>query len=166
MKSPTWSPSGFGRGSRRMHVIFPERRRERRYMTLKTAGITGIGLIVAFLLLSVWSAFRPHSGASGNLFQSPAQASDSTSVGHEPIVVSEGSIEDHPGTDSVLLDAGALDQLRPAAAPPAQPVPSTTAEQVNFEHRTSQLGKGQRITISGGSEGVQVRAEPIPVHEP
>jgi len=162
MMSPTRSASGSGRESYRMKVIFPERRRERRYVTLKNAAIAGIAVVVAFLLLSAWSAFRPHSGASGNLFQSGVRSSDSTSDRHDPTIVNEGSIYDHPGTDSRLLDPGAQDQLRAAAAGSEAQAPSTAAEQRNFEHRTSQLGKGQRITISGGSECVQVNAEPMP----
>ena len=94
-----------------MKVIFPERRRERRYVTLKNAAIAGIAVVVAFLLLSAWSAFRPHSGASGNLFQSRGRLSDSTSDRHDPTIVSEGSIYDHPGTDSRLLDPGAQDPV-------------------------------------------------------
>ena len=160
----TRSASGCGRESRRMKVIFPERRRARRYVTLKNAGIAGIAVVVAFLLLSVWAAFRPHSAASSNLISSRQQPSDSISIRHDPMVVNEGSIRDHPGTDSLLLDAGAVDQQR-AAASAAQAL-STALEQTNFEHRTSQLGKGQRITISGGSEGVQVHAEPMPAATP
>jgi hypothetical protein len=157
------SASGSHRGSHRMMVIFPERRNERRYMTLKNAGLAGIALVVVFILMSLWSAFRPHSGGSSNLLLSRVQSSDSPSVRHDPTIVDEGSIYDHPGADSLLLDPGALDQLRAAAPAAAAQAPSSAVEQGNFEHRTSQLGKGQRITISGGSEGVQVHAEPMPV---
>jgi len=162
MMSPIRSASGSGRESYRMKVIFPQRRRKRRYVTLKNAGFAGIAVVVAFLLLSAWSAFRPHSGASSNLFQSVVRSSDSKLDRHDPTIVNEGSIYDHPGTDSRLLDPGAQDQLRAAAPASAAQAPSTAVEQRNFEHRTSQLGKGQRITISGGSEGVQVHAEPTP----
>ncbi|MDQ6800460.1 MAG: hypothetical protein M3041_06435 [Acidobacteriota bacterium] len=152
-----------------MHVILPERRSKRRYVTLKNAGIVGIAVVIAFLLLSVWSAFRPHSGATGNLFTAPAQSSESASTRNDPMVVTEGSSADHPGTDPVLLDPGAQDQLRPApplSAPPA-PAPPTAVEQTTgFEHRTSQLGKGKRVTISGGTEGVQVHTETTPPQKP
>jgi hypothetical protein len=114
------------RESYRMQVIFPERRQKKRYVTMRNAGIAGIALVVAFLALSAWSAFRPHSGVSGGLLQSPAGASDPTSIGHDPIVVSEGSIYDHPGTkDSILLDPQTQDQLRAPSAPPAAPAPAT-----------------------------------------
>jgi hypothetical protein len=144
-----------------MKVILPERRRAKRYLTLKNAGIAGIGLVVAFLLLSVWSAF-PHSAASGILFPFRGHSSDSATIRHDPMIVYEASIDYHPRADSLLLDAAALDELRAAAPAFAAQAPSTAREQTNFEHRTSQLGKGQRITISGGSEGVQVHAEPLP----
>jgi len=146
----------------RMKVIYPERLRERRYVTLKSAGIAGLGLVVAFLLLSVWSAYRPHSAASDNSIFSRVQTFDSTSTRPDTMVVNEGWINDHPGTDSLLLDAEAVDQQRAAAF--AAQAPST--EETNFEHRTSQLGKGQRITISGGSEAVQLHAEPMPAAVP
>jgi hypothetical protein len=160
MRSPT-------RESHRMQVMYPERRSQRRYVTLKNAGIAGIVLVVGFLVLSAWSAFRPNSNASGNLFRIRVPPSDATTLRPDPIVIHEGSTNDQPGTNAVLLDPRAQDQLRPATAPPpATPAPSTTAEQMNFEHRTSQLGKGKRITISGGSEGVQVHAEPPPTSPP
>ena len=152
------------RESRRMQVMYPERRRERRYVTLKNAGIAGIVVVVTFLALTAWSALRPNSNASGNLFRPRVQSSDSTNTRRASIVIPEGSTDDHRGTNAVLLDAGALDQLRPASPPPAVPATSpTTAEEMNFEHRTSQLGKGLRITISGGgAEGVQIHAQAMP----
>ena len=156
--------SGAGRDSHRMKVIYPERRRERRYVTLKSAGIAGLSLVVAFLLLSVWSAYRPHSAISENSISSRVQTSDSTSTRPDPMVVNEGWIDDHPGTDSLLLDAAAVDRQQAAAS--AALAPSTAVEETNFEHRTSQLGKGQRITISGGSEAVQLRVEPLPAAAP
>lgn len=154
MKSPT-------RESRRSQVMYPERRSNRRYVTLKNAAIAGIVLVVLFLGLSAWSAFRPDSNASGDLFRPRTPAPDSIATRRDPIVVREGAAYNRPETNPVLLDRGALDGLQgPAVPPPATPAPSITAEEMNFEHRTSQLGKGKRITISGGTEGVQVRAEP------
>ena len=114
------------RDSYRMQIILPERRQKKRYVTMRNAGIAGIALVVAFLALSAWSAFRPNSGASSNLLQPPAGVSDSTSIGHDPIVVSEGSVNDYPGTkDSILLDPRAQDRLRAPSAPPAAPAPAT-----------------------------------------
>jgi hypothetical protein len=160
MKNPT-------RQSHRLQVMYPERRRERRYVTLKNAAIAGIIVVVVFLGVSAWSAFRPNSNASGNLFRPRTPASDSIASRRDPIVVREGSTNATPETNAVLLEPGALDRLRPAAPlPPATRAPSTTAEEMNFEHRTSQLGKGKRITISGGSEGIQVHAEPQPTSPP
>jgi hypothetical protein len=156
--------SGCGRDSHRMKVIYPERRRERRYVTLKSAGIAGVAVVVAFLLLSVWSAYRPDSAASENSISSHVQTSDLTSTRPDPMVVNEGWIDDHPGTDSLLLDAGAVSQQQAAAF--AAQAPQAAVEETNFEHRTSQLGKGQRITISGGSEAVQLHAEPMPTAAP
>jgi hypothetical protein len=144
-----------------MQVIFPERRRAKRYLTLKNAGIAAIVPVVAFLLLSVWPAF-PHSAVSGMLFPLRGHSSDSATIRHDPMIVYEGSIDHHSRPDSLLLDAAALDELRATPAVAAQ-APSTALEQTTFAPRTSQLGKGQRITISGGSEGVQVHAEPMPV---
>ena len=143
-------------------MILPERRRKRRYVTLKNAGLAGIALVVVFILLSLWSEFHPHSGLSGNLFQSRVQSSDERSAPHDLTIVDEGPSDGRPGADSLLLDPRAQDQLRAAAEGGAASASSTAVEQRNFEHRTSQPGKGQRITISGGSEGVQVHAEPMP----
>lgn len=155
--------SASGRQSYRSQVIYPERRQRRRYLTLKNAGIAGIAMVVAVLLLSVWSAFRPHSASLSTLFSSGAPSSDSAAVRHDPMIVSEGSTYDHPGTDSSLLDADAQAKLR---APVPEPLTTTTVGQTTFEQPASQLGKGQRITISGGSEGVQVHTEPLPAAAP
>ncbi|HSP14788.1 MAG TPA: hypothetical protein VLV78_08550 [Thermoanaerobaculia bacterium] len=139
------------RDSHRMNIIWPERRRARRYLTLKNAGLAGAGLIALSIVLSLWSQFRPHSGASGDLMQSAVRVRpyDSKPARHDLTIVDEGPITRQSETDSLPLDQGAEDQV-PAL------------EQTSLEHRTSQLGKGQRITISGGSEGVQLHAEPMP----
>jgi hypothetical protein len=159
MKSPS-------RESRRLQVMYPERRSNRRYVTLKNAAIAGIVLVVLFLGLSAWSAFRPNSNESGNLFRPQTPPLKSIATRRDLIVVREGSA-DNRQTSGILLGAGALDRLRaPAVPPPAAPALSITAAETNFEHRTSQLGKGKRITISGGSEGVQVHAEPQPTSPP
>ena len=147
-----------GRESYRLQVIYPERRRRRRFLTLKNAGIAGIFMIVAVVLLEVWSAFRPHSASLSNLFSSAAPLSEA-SVRHDPMIVTEGSIYDHPGTDASLLDEDAQAKLR---APVPEPSSATAAGQTAFQLPASQLGKGQRITISGGSDGVQVHKEPLP----
>jgi hypothetical protein len=147
-----------------MHFIWPERRRRRRYLTLKNAGLAVIVLIVAFILSSFWSEFRPHSRVSGDLLFEPRvqlHPPDSTPARHDLTIVDEGPIYGQASPDSLLLDQAAQDQLRAAAAGPAATA-SAAVEQANFEPRTSQLGKGRRITISGGSQGVQLHAEPMP----
>ena len=149
------------RGARRMTLILPERRRKRRYVTLKNAGIAAVAVVVAFLLLSVWSAARPDAAASRSLLSSRVQSHDSMPIGHDPMTVSEGPVDDHPGYNPRLLDARALDQLQaPTPSAPAQQ-PSAATAQTTFEPLTSHLGKGQRITISGGINGVQIHAEPM-----
>lgn len=142
-------------------MIFPERRHSRRYLTLKNAGITGIALVVAFMLLSIWSALRPaHSGASGSLLESRVLSSRSPSARRDPVtIVQEGSIYDHPGTDSFLIDPRTTHAVDASIAASASL--TAAAEQKNFEHRESKLGKGQRITISGGTEGVQMHVETV-----
>jgi hypothetical protein len=144
-----------------MSMIFPERRHRRRYLTLKNAAITGIALVVAFILLSIWSQLRPaHSAASGNLFESGVPSSESLSVHRGPVaIVQEGSIDDHPGTDSILIDARTTRAADVSIATPSTPA----AGQKDFERRESQSGTGQRMTISGGTEGVQrVKTAPAP----
>jgi hypothetical protein len=140
-----------------MTMIFPERRRSRRYLTLKNAAITGIALVAAFILLSIWSQWRPaHSGASGNLFEPRVLSSDSPSAHRARVaIVHEGSIDDHPGADSILLDA----RTTLAADVSTAPTSTSSALQEAFEHRESQLGKGQRIMISQGTDGVQMQVE-------
>ena len=144
-----------------MDVILPERRHGRRYLTLRTAGIVGATCVVVFLLLSIWAEFRPHSGTPRNAFESRAQPVDSSPARHDAMIVEEAPIDPQRKAEPNLLDSTAQDQLRAAAMQSAASEPSSGEEEKNFEHRPSQLGHGQRITISGGREGLQIRAEPI-----
>jgi hypothetical protein len=133
-----------------MSMILPERRYRRRYLTLKNAAITGIALVVAFILLSIWSQLRPaHSAASGNLFESGVVSSESPSVHHGPVaIVQEGSIDGHLGTDSILIDAG-----------------TTHAADVSIATSSTPAARQKKMTISGATEGVQmhVKTAPAPV---
>lgn len=130
-------------------------------MTLKNAGIAAAVLIVAFGLLSVWSARRPHSRGANNTFSRVEPLSESAPVRPEPMIVHEGWVGRDSGTGS-LLDGNVPPELQPPAPPPSV----TATERTDFEPRTSKLGKGQRITISGGSEGLEVHSEPMPIKTP
>jgi hypothetical protein len=129
------------------HMIIPERRARTRVLTLKNVVRTAIGLVVAFILLSFWSAWRPaHSGTS--LFEPRAASSEPPAVPGEPLpVVSEGSVHDYPDAQLIVHDA---------PLPPAPPV----ARENTVEPRESPLGTGRKIVISGGREGVYLNVEP------
>ena len=131
--------------------VFPERRRRTRWLTLKNAARAAIALIAAFLLLSIWSEFRP--AHSGNPLLQGRAAPEAQAVAREPFeVVREGSPRSYPVAGAIGNDASA----------PVRPTP----ERQRIEPRESQLGKGKRIVISGGSEGVQVHVEPPPPVKP
>ena len=133
------------------HMIIPERRRRTRWLTLKNVVRAAVVFVVAFILLSLWSEFRPaHSGAG--LERPPALPVDSPSVAREPVpVIQEGSTNEVPPADSLGLPA-------PSPPPARKPVPEPPPR----------LGDGQRIMISGGSEGVQLHVDttPAPVKKP
>jgi len=126
-------------------TFYPERRHGVRWLTLKNAARAAIMLVVAFFLLSIWSAFRPaHSGNS--VLQSREAAPDLPAVAPEPYdVVREGSTRSYPTAAVIGTDTTT------AARPPAPPV-----QQKPLEPQESPLGKGKRIVISGGAEGVQL----------
>jgi len=146
------------RASFRMEVTLPERRRAKRYLTLKNGAIAGAALVVMVVLPSLWSEFRPDSSGSGYLFPSGAQSTEATPPRQDAAIVVEGPSNGYTSrSDSMLLDPAVKDQLRAVAQAPA-----TAVDQASFEHRTSQLGKGNRILISGGPEGVHMHAQPIP----
>ena len=131
------------------HMIIPERRAGTRVLTLKNAARAAIVLIVAFTLLSLWSAWRPaHSGTS--LLDPRAASSEPPAAADEPLpVVSEGSVRDYPDAQLIVPDA---------PLPPAPPV----ARENTVEPRQSPLGTGRKIVISGGREGVYLNVEPPP----
>lgn len=126
----------------------PERRRGRRYLTLKNAAFAVIAIVVAFILLSIWPA---RSRPSGGLLESPAQSFESPSRGEPVTIVHEGSVARQPEMRPVLVDVPHV----PFAVTSMPAVPET-----NFEPRESQMGEGKQITISGGPEGVAMNVEP------
>ena len=132
-------------------MFIPERRRGRRYLTLRNTARGAIMLVVAYVLLSLWAAFRPaHSGTS--LWPEGPASSTSPPVPREPFpVVREGSSGDYP-------PAGPIQILNESPAVPPVPPPP---RQKTIEPREPQprLGNGQRIVITGGSEGVRVHVE-------
>jgi hypothetical protein len=129
----------------------PERRRGMRFLTWKNAARAAVVIVAAYLLLSVWSALRPaHSGPS--LFGRDSTSTEAIPVRAPYEVVHEGETR---GSPNARLDAP---DTPTAPVTPAPPV----ARQKDIEPRPSPLGKGQRITISGGSEGVHMRVEPPP----
>ena len=131
-----------------MNMLLPERRHRRRTLTLKNAAITGIALVVAFILLSISSRVRQaHSAASGHLLESRVPSSESPSVHHGPVaIVQEGSVFDHQGTDSILIDAG-----------------TTRAAGVSGATTSSRPAVRQKkMTIPGGTEGVQMHVKTAP----
>ncbi|HYU26201.1 MAG TPA: hypothetical protein VEO74_13425 [Thermoanaerobaculia bacterium] len=129
------------------HMIIPERRAGTRVLTLKNVVRTAIGLVVAFILLSFWSAWRPaHSGTS--LFEPRAASSEPSAVPGESLpVVIEGPVHDYPDAQLIVHNA----------PPPAPPVARETREPAK-----SPLGTGQKIVITGGSEGVHLYVAPPP----
>jgi hypothetical protein len=130
------------------HMIIPERRAGTRVLTLKNAVRAAIGLVVAFILLSFWSAWRPaHSGTS--LLEPHAASSEPPTPGEPLPVVTEGSVRDYPDAQLTVHDA---------PLPPPPPV----ARETTVEPAKSPLGTGQKIVITGGSEGVQVYVAPPP----
>lgn len=132
------------------HMIIPERRARTRVLTLKNAVRAAIGLVVAFILLSFWSAWRPaHSGRS--LLEPRSASSEAPAVPGEPLpVVTEGSVRDYPDAQLTVHDA-----------PPPLPAPPV-ARETTLEPAKSPLGTGQKIVITGGSEGIQVYVAPPP----
>ncbi len=150
-----WLCSLWPFGSR---AIFPERRRGVRWLTLKNGARAAIVLIVAFFLLSIWSQFRPpHSGNS--VLQQRAAQPEPRAVAREPYdVVREGSDRSYPVAGVIGSDTTTA---APPPAPPVQPKPA--------EPQESPLGKGEKIVISGGAEGVQVHVSarpPVPPPPP
>ena len=132
------------------HMIIPERRARTRVLTLKNATRAAICLVVAFILLSFWSAWRPaHSGRS--LLEPRAASSEPAAVPGESLpVVSEGAVHDYPDAQLIVHDA-----------PPPLPAPPVARENT-LEPAKSPLGTGQKIVISGGSEGVRLYVAPPP----
>lgn len=130
-------------------MIIPERRRRTRYLTLKNAARAAIVSVVAFILLSIWAAFRPAHGGASLWEQQAAPVSESPPVREPFPVVREGTIHDYPRAQLVVPDA------------PVPPSPAV-ARQKTAAPRESPLGTGQRITISGGKEGVQLHVEAPP----
>lgn len=149
-----WLCSLWPFGSR---MMYPERRHGVRLLTLKNAARAAILLVVAFFLLSLWSEFRPaHSGDS--VLEDRALG-EPQAVTREPFdVVREGSTRSYP-------PAGVIRSDPTTAVPAVRPAPPKV-ERKPVEPQESPLGKGKRIVISGGAEGVQLHVDAPPPAPP
>jgi hypothetical protein len=129
-----------------------------RWLTLKNAARAAILLVVAFILLSLWSEFRPaHSGDS--VLEGRAASPAPQAAPREPFdVVREGSPGSYPSAGVIRSD--------PMTAPPAARPAPPHAEPKPVEPQESPLGKGKRIAITGGAEGVQLHVDTPPAVPP
>ena len=110
-----------------MNEVFPERRRNTRYVTLKNAVIMAVALSVAMSIVSIWHEVRPaRSRPDGSLSESGLPSSDARSAHHQTMmVVEEGPVLYEHGPDSILIDP------RPAPKKKIQkalPAPNETSE--------------------------------------
>ena len=137
--------------------LLPERRQHVRIVTLKNAAWLLGGLIVLFLVVSLWNELRPADPSRERLYE---RGSAVTTRRAEPAV--PNAIEELPIADHTFTVGGG--ETRPAPPPPSPPPTPAVATAERPRHMTFQEARqrGERIVITGGAEGVHIEARPVP----
>ena len=148
-----------------------DRRRRKRILTLRHAGIGALVVVVCFLIVSAWSEFRREKpGQHGRLYSRRTRVVEFQS--RRPYtVVKETQISDSRGADPLLIDAarraqwlGVTDadiaRMREALAPTTPYGTGATSipggEGILQQNSTREKA---RIEITGGPEGVQIKKD-------
>lgn len=148
---------------RRPDLIVPihDRRKHRRFVTLRNFRNTLLVFAVFFVALTVASELRkPVSGAYGRLVQGELQ----TDVAQKPVeVVQEAPppVSDQTGADPMLLEPAArsqyLRELNTNAPAPVAPIAAARADTLATPAYEPPPVRGENdIAVVGGAEGVTV----------
>jgi hypothetical protein len=153
---------------RKPDITFPDRRRRKRYLTIRNIGIVSAVLVLVFIAVSIRSELRGrNTGDSeyGRLYGNEVPVvEDVTRKGIERVV--ESPVDDQLSADPFAVDAAKREQY--LRAQPLQPVPLTTSvTDTGFAAPPAPiLGRSgtdeRRVVITGGPEGVGVVVEERP----
>jgi hypothetical protein len=140
--------------------IQPERRSSLRIITLKNAGWLALSIIALLIATSAFTRFRsPRNSDHHLLYDQKIGAATPSKPSPPPETVSEAS----PGRE---IDASRREKFltvepSTAVAPEAAATEPSTTPAVTQPIRLGRTG-GERVVISGGSEGVRVDVQPAP----
>lgn len=135
--------------------LLPERRRRVRILTLKNAAWAAGGLIVLFAAFSAWNELRPTDSSRDRLYQ---RGSDALPAKTERAPAQ--TVEEVPVSDQTFTVRNGAHPLAPPPPPPTAAAPVASAEPTRRVTLTESRRRGQRVTISGGAEGVSVETTP------
>lgn len=150
-----------------------DRRRGKRFMTLRNAGKVLIALVVIFAVISLWSERRRIApGQFGRLYEKRTRDIKFEPRRPEVVVVEDTNIYDQTAPDPMLLEGVdreqwlGVSQAQPLPYPPgsvdpqaAPPVTSTGAV-VFSPGKKRPLSEKGKVKVSGGAGGLTVEVEP------
>jgi len=163
MTEPSISPMGPVR----------DRRRGKRFMTLRNAGKVLIALVVIFAVISLWSERRRIApGQFGRLYEKRTRDLKFEPKRPEVVVVEDTNIHDQTAPDPMLLDGVDREQWLgvnqalgvpnpPAAVDPLAAPAATSTGAVTFSPgKKRPLSEKGKVKVSGGAGGLTVEVEP------
>ncbi|HVS32827.1 MAG TPA: hypothetical protein VMS98_15390 [Thermoanaerobaculia bacterium] len=144
---------------RKPDLIFPERRRRKRFLTIRNLGIAAAVLLVLFVGISIRSELRGRNvGESGygRLYGNEVPVvEDVTRRPVEPVV--EAPVSEQLSADPFAVDAARREQF--LRARPPEPVTASVTDPAYAPSPAPILGRqgsDERVVITGGPEGVGV----------
>lgn len=137
--------------------LLPERRRHVRILTLKNAAWAAGAFIVLFIAFSAWNELRTPHSSRDRLYQ---RGVDAPPPKKERAPVE--TVEEDPVSDQTFSVRAGAHPLAPPPSTPASAPPAAVAEQPPRVTLKETRKRGQRIVITGGTEGVSVNTTPVP----
>lgn len=147
-----------------------DRRRGKRYLTVKNVSIFVGAVIVLFALISVASEMRWSKGDGfGRLYERRTVDAEDVAPRAPIEVVTESSINDQKAADPMLLDSisregwlGVTPEMIPGASREATATtyPGTAGSTGISANRPLDIPKNGKVVITGGADGVQLKVEP------
>lgn len=146
-----------------------DRRRGKRYLTVKNVSIFVGAAIVLFALISLASEMRGRNDDGfGRLYERRTVDMEDIEPRAPIEVITESSINDQKAADPMLLDSisreawlGVTPDMVPGASREATTYPGSGTGSTGISaNRPLDVPKNGKVVITGGADGVQLKVEP------
>jgi hypothetical protein len=144
---------------------FPERRQQLRVVTLKNAAWLFAGLLALFIIVSTFNELRPGNSSRERLYEQGSSAAPPPTE-RGPAKAAAKAVEQQPVVDQTSTARRNAHSLMPSPPPTPPAAPVAIAEPPHRLTLKEARQRGERIVVTGGSEGVRVQATPAPPPAP